>query len=85
MGGGLAWLQTGDMIRIDLNHGRCDVLLSDDILKQRRQQPVPLVPASQTPWQEIYRMTVGQLDSGGCMELAVKYRGVADNPARHNH
>jgi xylonate dehydratase len=84
-GGGLAWLKTGDMIRIDLNAGQCDVLIDENEWEQRKQQPLPPVPPSQTPWQEIYRMTVGQLDTGGCMELAVKYRGVADNPARHNH
>jgi hypothetical protein len=28
---------------------------------------------------------VGQLDSGAVMELAVKYRGVAEKTPRHNH
>jgi dihydroxy-acid dehydratase len=46
---------------------------------------MPSIRPSQTPWQEIYRATVGQLESGACMELAIKYRGVADTPPRHNH
>ena len=29
-----------------------------------------------TPWQEIYRNTVGQLADGGVMDLATKYRNV---------
>ena len=30
VGGGLSWLRTGDVIRIDLNQGRCDALVPDD-------------------------------------------------------
>ena len=29
-GGGLAWLRTGDIIRIDLNAGTCDALVDED-------------------------------------------------------
>jgi dihydroxy-acid dehydratase len=43
------------------------------------------VPESATPWQELYRSTVGQLDSGAVMEMAVKYQGVAKKTPRHNH
>ena len=84
-GGGLAYLRTDDMIRIDLNSGRCDMLISDDELVLRKEQGLPAIPASQTPWQELYRSTVGQLDSGGCMELAVKYFDVSKVLPRHNH
>ena len=31
VGGGLAWLATGDTIRIDLNRGRCDALVDDAV------------------------------------------------------
>jgi dihydroxy-acid dehydratase len=85
VGGGLAWLRTGDRIRVDLNAGRCDVQVDPAEWAARRQDGVPPVPASQTPWQEIYRSTVGQMETGACMELAVPYRGVADDMARHNH
>jgi dihydroxy-acid dehydratase len=84
-GGGLAWLRSGDTIRVDLNTGRCDMLVPDDELAARKLQPAPLVPPSQTPWQELYRSTVGQLETGACMELALKYRAVADTLPRHNH
>jgi dihydroxy-acid dehydratase len=84
-GGGLAWLRTGDRLRIDLNAGRVDALVSDDEIARRKREPAPPIPPSATPWQEIYRSTVGQLDRGGVMELAVKYRGVADKTPRHNH
>ena len=85
VGGGLAYLHTGDKIRIDLNTGRCDMLISDEELAKRKAEGIPAVPASQTPWQEIYRDTVGQLETGAVMELAVKYQGIAKVLPRHNH
>ncbi|MEI9904808.1 MAG: dihydroxy-acid dehydratase [Asticcacaulis sp.] len=54
-GGGLAWLRTGDTIRIDLNAGTCDMLVAKDVIESRKQDGLPPVPASMTPWQEIYR------------------------------
>jgi dihydroxy-acid dehydratase len=85
-GGGLAWLRTGDVIRIDLNAGRCDMLVPDEEIERRKKEDgVPEVPESHTPWQEIYRSSVGQLDSGGVLEAALKYRGVASKTPRHNH
>jgi dihydroxy-acid dehydratase len=84
-GGNLAWLRTGDIVRVDLNAGRCDVLISEEEFAQRKTAAPAPVPASQTPWQEIYRATVGQLQSGACMELAVSYRGVGQDMPRHNH
>jgi dihydroxy-acid dehydratase len=73
VGGNLAILRTGDRIRVDLNQARVDVLISDDEIAKRRAALPPPIFENQTPWQEIYRSTVGQLDTGGCMELAVKY------------
>jgi dihydroxy-acid dehydratase len=85
VGGGLAWIRTGDMVRIDLNTGSCNMLVDDEEIERRKQDGVPPVPPSQTPWQEIYRATVGQMANGACMELALAYRGVANDTPRHNH
>jgi xylonate dehydratase len=85
-GGGLAWLRTGDTIRIDLGTGRCDVLVSDEEIERRkREEGIPDFPESRTPWQEIYRASVSQLDAGGVLESALKYRGIATKTPRHNH
>ncbi|HEY0281576.1 MAG TPA: IlvD/Edd family dehydratase [Rhizomicrobium sp.] len=84
-GGGLSWLRTGDTVRIDVEHGCCDALVSEEEIARRKQEAPPPIPASQTPWQEIFRATTGQLDKGAVMELAVKYRGVAAKTPRHNH
>jgi dihydroxyacid dehydratase/phosphogluconate dehydratase len=85
VGGGLAWLRTGDTIRVDLNAGRCDMLVADDEIARRKTEGLPPVPASQTPWQEIYRSTVGQLEQGACLELALPYQRIAEKLPRHNH
>ena len=84
-GGNLAYLRTGDVVRVDLNTGSCNVLLADGELEARKQDGPPEIPASQTPWQEIYRATVGQLHTGAVMELALQYRSVRDEVPRHNH
>jgi dihydroxy-acid dehydratase len=84
-GGNLALLRTGDIVRVDLTTGRCDVLLPDEELEARRREAPPPIPASQTPWQEMYRATVGQLHTGACLEMALPYRGVGHDMPRHNH
>src|SRR5215217_1070259 len=89
--GGLAILRTGDKVRIDLNKGDANILISDAELAKRRaelsaQGGFP-IPKSQTPWQELYRSTVGQQATGACMELATRYQNIAGTVgvARDNH
>ena len=85
VGGGLAFLQTGDRVRLDLNACRLDALVSDSEWEARRAAWMPPKLKSQTPWQEIYRSHVGQLADGGCLELATKYRKIADQVPRDSH
>lgn len=91
VGGGLAILKTGDIIRIDLNLGTANVLLDDKELISRRAALDAAggypIPESQTPWQEIQRAHVGQLRNGATLEIAVKYQRLAQKYAapRHNH
>ncbi|HSG34111.1 MAG TPA: dihydroxy-acid dehydratase, partial [Sphingomonadaceae bacterium] len=86
VGGGLAWLRTGDVIRIDLNAGTCDALVEDEEIARRMvEDPAPPIPESQTPWEEIFREKTGQLGEGGVMDFALKYRGTARKLPRHNH
>lgn len=84
-GGGLAWLRTGDAIRIDLNAGTCNALVADDEIARRKSEAPPPVPASNTPWEELYREKTGQLSTGAVLEFAVKYRGTSKKVPRHNH
>lgn len=86
-GGGLAWLRDGDVIRVDLNKGTCDALVEEaEIARRLAEEPAPPIPASQTPWEELYREKTGQLGEGGVMDFALKYRGTAQKGLpRHNH
>ncbi|MCX7311917.1 MAG: IlvD/Edd family dehydratase [Hyphomicrobiales bacterium] len=89
-GGGLALLKTGDRVRIDLNKGTANVLLSQAELAKRRKAMEKAggfkYPASQTPWQEIQRGLVDQLGDGMVLKPAVKYQRVAQTSVpRDNH
>ena len=89
--GGLAILQTGDMVRIDLNTGAANIMIDDAEVKRRRAELTAKggfpFPANQTPWQEMYRQTVGQHATGACMEFATRYQDIAGRVgvARDNH
>ena len=84
-GGGLAYLRTGDKVRIDLNTGRVDALVDEADWEERKKAGPTPYPASQTPWQELARNHVTQLDAGGCIDLAIKYQRVRKDVPRHNH
>jgi dihydroxy-acid dehydratase len=86
-GGNLAVLRTGDRVRIDLRKARVDVLISDEEIAARRKALPPQVLKNQTPWQELYRETVGQLDTGACMEMALPYQDLVHlrGLPRHSH
>ncbi|HEX8606387.1 MAG TPA: IlvD/Edd family dehydratase, partial [Pseudoduganella sp.] len=85
VGGGLAWIRTGDTVRVDLNNGTANMLVDDAEIERRKGDGIPAFPASQTPWQQIYRATVGQMQSGAVMELALEYKNIGEVLPRHNH
>jgi dihydroxy-acid dehydratase len=82
-GGNLAILETGDRVKVDLRNRRVDVLISDEEMAQRRRPPVEL--RHDSPWQELYRAHVGQLETGACLEFAVGYRDLRKIIPRHSH
>ena len=89
--GGLALIRTGDRVRIDLAKGSANVLISDEDLADRRRALTAnggyAFPRSQTPWQEIQRATVGQMETGAILEGAEKYQRIAQTMGlpRDNH
>ncbi len=85
VGGGLALLETGDRVRLDLGACRLDALVPDEEWAARRAAWSPPELRNQTPWQEIYRKNVGQLADGGCLELATAYHKVGRYLPRDNH
>jgi dihydroxyacid dehydratase/phosphogluconate dehydratase len=85
VGGGLSWLQTGDTIRIDINKGTCNALVDEAEIARRKAQGLPPVPASNTPWEELFREKTGQMGEGAVLEMALKYRQISAKTPRHNH
>ncbi|HEV7445718.1 MAG TPA: IlvD/Edd family dehydratase [Steroidobacteraceae bacterium] len=91
VGGGLAVLRTGDRIRVDLRKGQVNVLVSAEELLQRHEELKAaggyVYPESQTPWQEMQRAAVSQIETGAVLEPAVKYQRIARTKGtpRHNH
>ena len=90
-GGNLAILKTGDRVRIDLNKGEANILISDAEIEQRRialeAEGGYRFPRHQTPWQEIQRGLVDQLGSGAVLKPAVNYQRIAQTNGipRDNH
>lgn len=90
-GGGLALLQTGDRIRIDLTAGAANMLVSEEELAERAVALEAAggfqFPPSHTPWQEIQRDMVAQFDEGMVLKPAVKYQDTARTygAPRNNH
>ena len=80
-GGGLGLLRTGDRLRVDLERCEVNVMLDEEELQHRREEQSTTggfaYPESQTPWQEIQRSLVGQMDSGAILEGSENYRRIA--------
>ena len=81
IGGGLALLRTGDMVRIDLRNRSADMLVDDAEIARRRELLVEVerrvTPEAQTPWQEIQRGLIGQFATGAILEGSEKYQRIA--------
>jgi len=90
-GGGLALLATGDRVRVDLRKREVNMLVPDVELAARRKAMEAdhgyRFPPSQTPWQEIQRGMVAQLEHGMVLEPAVKYQRIDQTfgVPRHSH
>ena len=76
VGGDLAIVKTGDKMTIDLNKRRVDLLISQSEFKKRRKKKKILKIDNQTPWQEIFRNTVGQLEDGACINSREDYLNI---------
>ena len=89
-GGGLALLQTGDQVRIDLNKCTADILITDEELAKRREALAAgggfPVPDSQTPWQQYFRELVQPFDKGMTLRDADQYQDISRKGLpRDNH
>jgi dihydroxy-acid dehydratase len=89
--GGLALLRDGDRLRVDLRKRTVNLLVGADELETRRADLLASggypYPASTTPWQEMQRSVVGQLETGAILEGAELYQQIAQTHPlpRDNH
>ncbi|MEQ3709831.1 MAG: IlvD/Edd family dehydratase [Tateyamaria sp.] len=89
-GGGLALLQTGDMVRIDLKKCTADMLIDASELATRAAALSDAggyaSPENQSPWQEIFRDRVGRFDEGMTLKGAAEYQDISrKHMPRDNH
>jgi len=76
VGGGLALLQTGDRVRVDLGKRSANIMISDEEFARRKAAWQPPKLVSQTPWQELQRRHVTQLQDGACLDFAINYQRI---------
>jgi len=89
-GGGLALLQNGDRVRIDLKKCTADMLIDASELAARSVALADAggfgTPDSQSPWQEIFRDRVGRFDEGMTLRGADAYQDISRrHMPRDNH
>jgi dihydroxy-acid dehydratase len=87
IGGDLLIVETGDKIKIDLNNSRIDLLISEQEFKKRKENVKLPILNNQTPWQEISRKMVGQLETGSCLETETIFLDITNTKGmpRHSH
>ncbi|MEM8630866.1 MAG: IlvD/Edd family dehydratase [Pseudomonadota bacterium] len=87
-GGGLALVQSGDRVRIDLTKCTADMLV-DAVELSARKAALPaaaFTPDSQSPWQEIFREKVRPFSEGMTLKGADAYQDIArGHMPRDNH
>ena len=85
VGGNLAILQNGDKIRVSIRERTVNLLVPEEEIERRRSLMKPFPIHNNTPWEELYRSNVGQLETGGCFDFATKYHDVRKVVPRHSH
>jgi dihydroxy-acid dehydratase len=77
IGGPLALLQTGDIVRLDLAARRLDMLVSEEELSVRRAAWTPPEPRYQRGWGYMFSKHVGQADTGCDFDFLTRDHGPA--------
>ena len=89
-GGGLALLQTGDRVRVDLNKRSVNVLVTEGELTERHrsleQSGGYAIPEAQTPWQDMFRKSVLPFSDGMVLDGAPRFQDIDRKfTPRNNH
>jgi L-arabonate dehydrase len=81
--GPLAAVQNNDYIEIDVETGSMNLLVSDDIIKERLDKYKPILPDISSGYQKMYIDHVTQADTGADLDFLVGKRG--SEVKRHSH
>lgn len=80
-GGGLALLENGDRVRVDLIKCTVNMVVSLEELADRAGRLVAAggytIPDNQTPWQQYFRELVGRFDEGMTLRDASNYQDIS--------
>ncbi|MFG1861885.1 IlvD/Edd family dehydratase [Microbispora bryophytorum] len=83
VGGPLAFVRTGDLVRVDVAARSLDLLVDDAELERRRAAWKPPQPTATRGWARLYSEHVLQADEGADLDFLVGGSGSA--PPRHSH
>ena len=72
-------------MKVDLKNRRVDLQVSDEEIARRRSLLEPAKLQNDSPWQQLFRAHVGQLETGACLDFAVGYRELRKTVPRHSH
>lgn len=71
-GGPLAYVEDGDEISIDINKRTIDLLVSEEMMKDRMASKQLSLPEAPAGWLSVYRATVGPLKRGAVVGDGIK-------------
>jgi dihydroxy-acid dehydratase len=83
VGGPLALVRTGDLVRVDVPARSLDLLVDEAELERRRAAWQPPQPPATRGWVRLYSEHVLQADKGADLDFLVGGSGSA--PPRHSH
>jgi len=81
--GPLAAVQNNDYIEIDVETGSMNLLVSENIIKERLDKYKPILPDITSGYQKMYIDHVNQADTGADLDFLVGKRG--SEVKRHSH
>ena len=81
--GPLAAVQNNDFIEIDVEKGSMNLMVDDNVIKERLENYKPVLPDIKSGYQKMYIDHVTQADTGADLDFLVGKRG--SEVKRHSH
>jgi dihydroxy-acid dehydratase len=87
--GNLAILKDGEILRVDLNKRKVNMIMPASEIETRRAELMKkggyAVVKSQTPYQDLFRRETGPLNEGMVFKRAISFQGIVQNVPGVNH